>query len=317
MLPIHMGIDRIVEMVNHRTVKAIDIRSLHIVQNSDKNKCDYVLMFKKLETHRLLLDICSVNQSELITYFMAGNEEIQVSVPNVLKPMKKEVISKMRDADEPFWNIRIFHQAKWTIRTTAKMVEDAINHFSFATTSTNEIAYLSCNPHCAYVGFHNHKTRQLVIQYLRDIKKIWDFRIVAEQARIVEFEPIELIRAKNHSLIEESKSTSVQHTQQTQNSSQATTTGGQTQKTVKRILIKQKEKANQREVKNVKKFLKYLQKVRKDNKFDLNIIATGEKDDPQTKEYEELSEKDGEEKSEKSFEDDGVINIDTDEDFSD
>lgn len=318
-LPVHMGIDKIIEMINHRTVKANDIRSIHLVDNVDSNKVDYVIMFKKVETHRLLLDICRVNQSNLDTYFLVDNEEIKVSVPNVLKMMRKEVITKMREAQKPFWNVRIFHRSNWTVRTVAKMVENAINYYNKSTTSTNEIAYISCNPHCAYVGFHDHEQRQIVMMYLRDVFKLGDYRVVAEQAEIKEFEPDELQRARQSALIEDTSTTKISTTtngaHNTPPEKVATTnevhTHNKNQHEIKDVLVKRKDKASEKERKNAKKFVKYFNKVMKEKKFGITVVTTDEETPTSKGETKEHP------KGENLDHDDNIINIDTDEDFSD
>lgn len=313
-----MGIDKIIEMINHRTVKANDIRSIHLIDNVDSNKIDYVIMFKKVETHRLLLDLCRVNQSTLDTYFLVDNEEIKLSVPNVLKMMRKEIITKMREAQKPFWNVRIFHKSNWTVRTVAKMVENAINFYSKSTTSTNEIAYISCNPHCAYVGFHDHEQRQIVMKYLRDVFKLCDYRVITEQAEIKEFAPEELQRAIQSDLTEDTSSSpptsNTVHNQQPENEA-TTSTGGYTSHVnhiydVKDVFVKKKEKASEKEIKNAKKLVKYFNKVANENKFGITVVTSIEKTLLTRQEVEKPPAAEHDRK-------DDIIDIDTDEDFSD
>lgn len=261
-----MGIDKIIDMIDHRSVRTADIRSVHIEDIPNSSRVNYTIMFSKLDTHRLLLETCRINESSTTSYFLCGNEVVQVTVPNVLQKMKQEKICLMREGKKALWNLRIFHKNLWTVRTAAKIVEKAISHYNKTTTSTNEVSYISCNPHCAYMGFHNHEIRQIMMTFLRDVEKM-DFRPVVEQAEIVEFEPEELIRARQFTLIEEKA-------EEKQSTSTEVHTSAKAPKRNLELTIKLKDNVmvSGKEKKNAKKLTKYLQRVLQNDKFEVKLV---------------------------------------------
>lgn len=309
MLPMYRVLDRIVESINHKSVTIKDIRSVILTKGTMRDHYNYNVMFRDTDTHRLIGEQARFNKSENFLYYLLDRGEImKVTIPSTLEVIKKEVITETALAEKKLFTTRVHQTTAMTMRSVARLVDDAINHHNIFTTSSLEVGSIGWNPYASYVGFYQNEMRIKFEEYLRFSCNL-SCDLIPKQSEIIEFKPPMRIQAERSGLTDRevhnetevsSEEMEIAETERSttppltlsspsteasveDNQRAGTSTGGLTETTRTKFIDERKEKSNpiairkpdtrSKEKKAEKEQIKGLLKLVRTGKFQISLTA--------------------------------------------
>lgn len=224
MLPIYRVLDRLVECINHKSVTIKDIRSVILSPGSREDHYNYNVLFRDTETHRLITDLARFNSSENYLYYLLDRGEImRVTVPSTLNVIKKECIVETMTVRDKLYTTQIQQNAHMTIRSFARLVEDAISHYNIFTTSSLEIGSRGWNLKSSYVGFYKNEIREKFEKYVRESCNM-NYSVIAKQSLFTDYTPLLRVQAKKVGLLQQSSDSKEQAGSEDEESEERSTT---------------------------------------------------------------------------------------------